>query len=271
MAKPSPFPGMDPYIEPVWGPFHVKYINRLQEQLTARLPDDLYAVVEADVYVVDRDVRGPRFQSDVGTFDRQPAGSAVTDPPRPAAVVAALAGAVRVSRPTVPQAHMAIREPRQHNRLVTAIGLFSPTNKGDARDRQAYRDKRDGYLIASANVVEIDLLRGGQDLMDLAAADLPPADGTTFRACVRFAIPGLADHAEFYPMPLRRPLSPVAVPLRSGDDDIVVDLQAAMDHVYAAGRFDLQLDYGRPPAPPLPPADAAWAAERVAAAEATPT
>ena len=67
-------------------------------------------------------------------------------------------------------------------------------------------------------------------------------------------------------MPLRRPLSPVAVPLRSADDDVVVDLQAVMDHVYAAGRFDLQLDYSRPPAPPLPPADAAWAAERVAAA-----
>ena len=266
-AKPSPFPGMDPYIEPHWTPFHSKYLNHLQEQLSAQLPDALYAVVEADVYVVDRDVRGPWYRPDVATFDRNPIHVPATAG-RSSAVSDALAESVRVRvrRPTVPQSHIAIREPRQQNRPIAAVELFSPTDKGDPRDRQAYRDKRDGYLIASANVVEIDLLRGGPDLLDLAPQDLPAIVGTTFRARVRFASPSIADQAEFYPMPLRRRLSAVAVPLRAGDDDVVIDLQRALEHVYVHGRFDLQIDYARPLDPPLPPDDAAWAAGRIAAA-----
>ncbi len=80
---------------------------------------------------------------------------------------------------------------------MTAIEVFSPTNKGTAADRDTYRRKRDDYLIASVNVVEIDLIRSGGDLLDLSLDGLPPVSGTTYRACVRYAAPDIGGEAEF--------------------------------------------------------------------------
>ena len=266
MAKPSPFPGMDPWLERVWTPIHHEYVSHLRRQLAAQLPDDLYAQVETDVYVVDQDVRGPLYRPDISTFDLD----RPTAPSQPggAASVAAVAEPVRVPvrRQPVPVRHVAVREPASGHRLVTAIELFRPTNKGTAADRATYRRKRDDYLMASVNVVEIDLLRSGGDLLDLSLEGLPPTVGTTYRACVRYADPEIAGEAEFYALPLRERLPRIGVPLRPTDDKPVVDLQQPITDVYALGRYDLQIDYARPLAPPLPPADAAWAAERIAAA-----
>jgi hypothetical protein len=267
-AKPSPFPGMDPWIEPVWRPFHNDYVGFLRRQLAAQLPDDLYAQTEADVFVIDRGTRRSAYHPDVATFDRggDPTPTATAGQPLVATSVVDTPIVARVRRRPEIVRHIAVREPRQGHRLVTAVELFSPTNKGDPRERAAYRDKRDAYLRASANVVEVDLRRGGENLMDLEPADLPAEDTTAYRVCVRFANPDIGDRAEYYPIPLRSRLPRVAVPLRSGDADVTLDLQQAFADVYAVGRYDLQLDYARPPAPPLSPADAAWAAERIAAA-----
>jgi hypothetical protein len=263
MAKPSPFPGMDPWLEPMWGPVHHEYISHVRRQLAAQLPDDLYAQVEADVYVVDRDVRGRLVRPDAAAFSTGAPAKVAENGGTAAAVAEPIR--VRVRRPVVTLTHVAIREPRNGDRLVTAVELFSPTNKNDPRDRQAYLDKRDAYLTGGANVVEIDLLRGGQDLMELAEDDLPPATGTRYQACVRLANPEIGDKAEYYPMPLRDRLPRIGVPLRAGDADVVLDLQQPITDVYATGRYDLQIDYAEKLTPPLPGEDAAWAAERIAA------
>jgi hypothetical protein len=55
----------------------------------------------------------------------------------------------------------------------------------------------------------------------------------------------------------------IPLPLRTGDAEIALDLQAAFDRASADG-FSRSVDYSVPPGPPLPPADAAWAAELVA-------
>ena len=269
-ASPSPFPGMDPWLERVWTPIHHEYISVLRRQLAAQLPDDLYAQVETDVYVVDRGEIGRLLRPDVATFDQdRPGGPTDGSTAEPAGGVA-VAESVRVPvrRHPVPLRHVAIREPESGHRLVTAIEVFSPTNKGSAAERATYRRQREAYLTASANVVEVDLLRGGGDLLDLALDDWPPTAGTTYAAAIRYADPLIGGEAEFYAMPLRARLPRIAVPLRPTDDRPVVDLQAPITEVYALGRYDLQIDYARPPVPPLPPADAAWAAERVAATRA---
>jgi hypothetical protein len=72
-------------------------------------------------------------------------------------------------------------------------------------------------------------------------------------------------------MPLRARLPRIAVPLRPGDAKVIINLQEPITDIYTLGRDDLQIDYSRPPVPPLTPADAAWAAERIAAARATQT
>jgi hypothetical protein len=255
---------MNPWLEAFWGPVHHEYVSLIGRQLAAQLPDDLYPQVETDVYVVDGDVRGRLFRPDVSAFDTN--RTATDSSGGSTAIAVAEPILVRVLRKTVTLPHVAIREPRRNNRLVTAIELFSPTNKGDTRGRDTYRQKRDAYLAAAVNVVEIDLLRGGQDLTDIATGDLPGGALAPCKACVRLASPDLSDEAEYYPLPLRERLRRIAIPLRPGDADVVLDLQEPVDDIYVTGRYDLQINYSEPPDPPLSPDDAAWAAERIAMA-----
>jgi len=74
--------------------------------------------------------------------------------------------------------------------------------------------------------------------------------------------------AEYYPMPLRDRLPAIRVPLRVRDQDVALDLQRPLERIYERGRYDNRIDYSAVLSPPLPPADAAWAAERIAAAGA---
>ena len=265
MATANPFPGMDPWLEPIWAAVHPPYIAHLYQQLAARLPPDLFARLERDVYVVADDTRGQLHRPDVAAFDVADTRARVGRRPAQrggSTLAVAEPISVRFTTRTVTLSHVAVRDATRNRRLVTAVELISPTNKGRAREQWAYRNQRDDYLTAAANVVEIDLLRGGADLLDVSPADLPPGADATYRACVRVADPDLSDRGELYPIGLRQRLPTIAVPLRAGDDDAALDLQSALDDVYQTGRLDLDVDHA---APPVPPADAAWAAERIAA------
>src|SRR5438874_6255874 len=48
---PSPFPGMDPYLEQFWGDIHHALITYARDQLQGVLPGDLRARVEERVFV----------------------------------------------------------------------------------------------------------------------------------------------------------------------------------------------------------------------------
>jgi hypothetical protein len=78
-------------------------------------------------------------------------------------------------------------------------------------------------------------------------------------ACVRRATqPG---KAQVYPMPLWEPLPVVKVPLRPGDADVPLDLQALVEQCYRNGAYEGTLDYAADPDPPLLGADREWAEE----------
>ncbi|MGA2863042.1 MAG: DUF4058 family protein [Verrucomicrobiota bacterium] len=66
-------------------------------------------------------------------------------------------------------------------------------------------------------------------------------------------------------MPLRQRLPVLPIPLRRNEPPVTLDLQALLDLLYAAGRYD-DLNYRVELEPPLPPQDAAWAAELLKAA-----
>jgi len=52
---PSPFPGMDPYIEsPVhWPDFHVTFINTLRETIADTLPEAYFARIQEDAVLLE--------------------------------------------------------------------------------------------------------------------------------------------------------------------------------------------------------------------------
>lgn len=65
---------------------------------------------------------------------------------------------------------------------------------------------------------------------------------------------------EVYPMPLRKRLPVVPVPLRGfmGEADVAIDLQDVVDRTYTAGGHD-DIDYRDEPEPPLKDDAAKWA------------
>ena len=58
--------------------------------------------------------------------------------------------------------------------VVTVIEILSPANKRAGKRRQAYLDKRQETFASPTNIVEIDLLRGGETMPLLG--EVPQSD-----------------------------------------------------------------------------------------------
>ena len=157
---------------------------------------------------------------------------------------------------------MQIIDTADGNRVVTVIEVLSPGNERAGALNRRYRRKLTRYVEGGVNVVEIDLLRSGRARLVVTAEDIPPDRQAAYYTCVN-----RADRPHewlAYPMPLRDPLPVLSIPCRPGrDGDVPLALQPIVDRIYVEGGYD-DTDYGRPLRPPLSPADAAWAAERVA-------
>jgi hypothetical protein len=144
---------------------------------------------------------------------------------------------------------------------VTAIEILSPGNKSAGKLNRKYRRKLERYAEAGVNIVEIDLLRSSRDRLVVPENEIPPERRAAYYTCVCW----VSEPAkwEIYPMLLRRPLPTVPVPCRNTDPDVPLNLQPLIDRIYTEGGHD-DIDYSKPPKPPLPPDDAAWAAELIA-------
>jgi hypothetical protein len=145
----------------------------------------------------------------------------------------------------------------KYRQLVTAIEVFSPSNKsGD--DRDEYLEWRQRFLLDTAHLIEIDLLREGQRVP--MRESLPNAPYLVFlsRASRRPVM-------DVWPIQLRERLPFIPVPLLDGDVDIGLDLQEAFNTVYEQFNYHLDAGYLRPPHVALSVTDMEWAQNRVAA------
>src|SRR4051812_10733937 len=68
MTMPSPFPGMDPYLERHWGDVHASLITYARDQLQGTLPAGLCARVEVRVFVESAQGRERAVVPDVRVF-----------------------------------------------------------------------------------------------------------------------------------------------------------------------------------------------------------
>ena len=149
-------------------------------------------------------------------------------------------------------------------RLVTAIEVLSPSNKTRGADgRRLYIRKQQELLDSKTHLVEIDLLRGGAFTTAVphkrAVEDAGLFD---YHVCIH----RYDELGKFfvYPIPWRRRLPQIAIPLSPGDAPVSLDLQAVFDRCYDAGPYARLNPYvGRTPDPALNPEDAVWATQRL--------
>jgi hypothetical protein len=247
---PSPFPGMNPYIEraSVWHDFHESFIPVVRDIITAQVLPRYFVRIDEQMYIHELLGGDRRF---VGRGDILV--PALTD--TSAGTVTALGHMVAPAEVGVPAfdtealSFLEIRD-RDGYDLVTVVELLSPSNKYAGPDREQYLAKARKVQRSWVHLVEIDLLRGGPRMPWL---DMPVCD---YCAVVsRFEQRPIAG---FWPIGLRDRLPVIPIPLRGEDKDARLDLQEVLHRIYDAAGYLYHI-YNGPPEPLLAAEDAAWA------------
>ncbi len=247
---PSPFPGMNPYIEQdaFWQDFHLEFLPAIRRRLVAQVRPKYIVMLDEHIYVQELPAEPRRL---VGRAD-----VSLAAPPRPraegSAGVGILEAPVQVQIPVQDVRRVPFLEIRDRlgRELITVVELLSPANKRGGADREQYVAKRERLLQSAAHFVEIDLLRGGRPM---PLENRPRCDYSVLvsRAEAR-------PWAGFWPIRLRQRLPIIPIPLLPADPDARIDLQEIVHHVYDATGYADFIYAGRPD-PPLSSRDAAWA------------
>ena len=150
------------------------------------------------------------------------------------------------------EAFVEIYEATPEQRLVTCIEVLSPSNKRPHTPGwDLYLRKRQSVLLGDTNLVEIDLLRGGQRMPMLDPWPESPYTILVARA-------KKYDLCQVWPVYFQIPSPSVPIPLAKPDPDILLDLQPMIDAIYQRSRYERSIDYSKPLNPPLDAAETAW-------------
>jgi Protein of unknown function (DUF4058) len=227
---PSPFPGVDPYLEnpEFWSEVHNRLIVAIADSLSPHLRPKYRVAIEKRVYNNEDSLLVGI--ADVAILPRAtPAQSTATLPARhktPIQITVPIAEEVRES-------YLKIREVAS-GQVITVIEILSPKNKRSGVGRTAYEKKRQQVLSSATHLIEIDLLRGGTQMPLLGTAPL------TYYILVSKA--NQRPLADLYPFGLQEEIPIFAVPLASGESEPEVDLQVLLNEVYDRASLDLVID-----------------------------
>jgi hypothetical protein len=153
----------------------------------------------------------------------------------------------------------------EQRELVTCVEVLSPSNKRPGTEGwDQYTRKRQALLLGQANLVEIDLLRGGHKMPML---DPWPACPYTILVSRRLRTP----HCRVAKGWMQKPLPKIKVPLVADDADVDLALQPLVEEVYRRFRYDQQIDYAKPCKPPLCSEEMNWLQGQLKSREAPPS
>ena len=215
---PSPFPGMDPYLEDekLWPAFQHQLVAGLYQVLLPGLVDRYRARIHQRTYATEE----PLFTS--------------------------------VIRQERQEEFIEIRQ-RTDGRLVTLIDVAGPINKTLPEGRAAYLETRKAARTQNASVVELDLSVQGKPLLDYSRDGLPEWDfAVTVTRCTQ------PERYEIYTSTLAKRLPRFKVPLSPDDRDTVLDLQATFVRAYDQGNFAAHIDYAQDPSARLSNTHGDW-------------
>ena len=266
----SPFPGMDPFIEScgLWEDFHDELTGEIKAAL-ARLVPDHYVVRYGE-----RSYVALVTSEEIGLPDRRSSQADVAiafatgknPSPGTAAAVAELPAIGTEDTPVTMRAliEMEFRESfveiyqlRPERRLVTTVEVLSPSNKRyKSPGWFRYCRKRQAHLEGYANLVEIDLLRGGRRMpMEDEWPESP--------YYVLVSRKPTAPQCLVWPAYCLRPLPEIPIPLSPPDADVPLALQPMVEAIYERSRYALDIDYRQRCRPRLDPAHTQWLREQL--------
>jgi len=262
---PTPFPGMDPYLERpgLWPQVHTALIVELQHFLSPLLRPRYYVAIEQLTYLtILPPAEGRAGAPDVLIVASQN-GENVSPGMAASAVIAAGPVIAELPQPEeVKQRYLEIHDVETQV-VITTIEILSPSNKIGREGRQQYEAKRLKILGSLTNLVEIDLLRAGEPM----PMKVPQQND------YRLVISRSHQHprAEVYLFSLRQPIPDLPIPLRPGEEEPLLPLNQLLHDLYDKSSYDLMIDYRHPPLPPLSKEEAGWAAKLVNEMPATKT
>jgi hypothetical protein len=259
---PSPFPGMDPYLEnpDLWPDVHASFIAVIRELLTPNIGPRYVARVEQRAFLFEQDdpaselyvVPDARIiESSQRQMQEGPllgGGTATATKPSVAEEVDVTGQLNHWAR----ERFIEIRDTSSRE-VVTVIEILSPSNKvNGSAGRRSFLQKREDVSHSNTSWLEIDLLRKGTPTFNFSGVRR-----SAYRAYVDRTVKD-GRHQGVYPIRLRERLPGLPVPLRPDDADVILDLQAMLDLVYDRAAYHLDTDYAKQSKPPLDADDAAW-------------
>ena len=247
-----PFPGTDPWLEhpAIWPVVHNSLIAAIRDDLAPRVAPKYYAGLEQRIYALQ-----PGELVFVGRPDivvGRPATAEVAYEPAEGEESTTV-GMLDVEVPINDKLQEWFLEIHdvETGTLVTVLEILSRVNKIHAQGREEYIKKRERIFGSRTSLVEIDLLRAGEPM---------PLRRKPVRTDYRILISRGATRprAKLVTFNVRQPIPSIPVPLLPEDGEPDLDLGAVFHALYDRARFDLRLNYAKPPVPPLNQGVADW-------------
>jgi Protein of unknown function (DUF4058) len=218
---PSPFPGMDPFLEDPahWPAFHHQFVAALYQCLLPSLVDRYRARVASRGYTIEL----PLFTS--------------------------------IQRDAHAEEYLEIRD-RSDGKPVTLLDVVSPANRTTQAGRDAYLATRRRAEHNRVSLIEIDLITQGEPMLDFPRDNLPEYDCT-----VTVTRPNTPGRFEIYTATVQKKLPPIRrLPLAIDDNDVALDLQDAFRRAYDLSGLGSAIDYTSdlPPEVKLSDANRHW-------------
>ncbi len=249
---PSPFPGMDPYLEGyLWSDVHQSLAAQIKRQLAplispryvARLAiyfvGDQVPAHEVGIVYPDVEVVKPRALRE--SAESMLVSTLVMTPPT-LTLPAPMALEVRLTSVHVLDV--------ARNELVTSIEILSPVNKREP-GLSAYQQKRAELMRVGVHLLELDLIRRGS--RSWALTDLPSVPYLVLLTRAKQI------HTEAWALELDSHLPTLPVPLRDPDPAVPLDLALALTTIYDESEYQRTIDYRQaPPEPVLSSPELAW-------------
>lgn len=262
---PSPFPGMDPWLESpeFFGDLHDSLIFLMQDALQPVLPPGYTAQKRARVWLETPErlaIPDVSVAWDPSIDSGESRGVATIAETGPMVVAAdPLPDPEEFREP-----YLEIYRDDAHDpQLVTSIEVLSPTNKKPGIGRNKYVAKQQDMFIEGVHTIEIDLLRAGRHATMIPEARLVEEAGEfDYHVCLHCA--DQRNRFYIYAFKLIDRVPEIAIPLLPEDPTLTLDLQPVFDRAYDAGGFAKYVKYRQStPKTPLSEEQSEWTQQKL--------